>query len=246
MIEKKSKMNALCALGVKVISLRLLNKITDMRQKIDKYIQLLIEYNQKLNLISKNEEHQVKDKQIADSLAITELLKPISGQNLLDLGTGGGLPGIPIAISFPKLQATLLDSTKKKIDTLNDIIKKLKLKNLQTITGRIEEIAHKKDFREKFDYVTAKALAELPTLLEYSIPFLKVKGLFFAYKGPNFEEEINKSQNALKILHAKIIKIHKYSLENDLGSRAIIIIEKIAENDKKFPRQVGVPRKKPL
>ena len=218
----------------------------DITENLNKYYELIKNLNQKLNLISKNEESIFFDKHIVDSIEISKLINPKQEQKLIDLGSGGGVPGIPIAIEYPQIDIVLLDSTNKKIEALNQIITELDLKNTKTACGRIEELAHEKNFRESFDFVTAKALAELPTLLEYSIPFLKIGGQLFAYKGPNYEEEITKSENALKILNSKIIKIHKYELTNNLGSRAIIVIEKTAKTLGIYPRITGIPLKKPL
>src|SRR3989339_586961 len=202
-----------------------MNIIVEKKQLLKKYQVLLLKINREMNLISRHDEEVFWEKHVEDSLALGNFLNFGDNKKLIDLGSGGGLPGIPLAIYYPNLEVALLDSTQKKIKVLDGITKELNLKNVKTVYGRIEEIAHQKNFRGKFDLVTAKALAPLNVLLEYAMPFLEVGGVLISYKGPNFQQEIQDSVKALEILNSKITNIYEYKLKNDLGSRAIVLVE---------------------
>lgn len=213
---------------------------------LNKYFELIKELNHSLNLISKNEVDFFWDKQINDSLALLDFLKIEKEAKWIDLGSGGGVPGIPLSICYDKVDFTLVDSTQKKVVALNQMIKDLKLNNIKAICERVEILANKPNFRGKFDFVSAKALAPLNILMEYAMPFLKQDGLLLAYKGPNYEIEIKESKNAFKILNAEILDIKKYSLKNDLGDRFLIFIKKTGQTPDIFPRNVGEAVRKPL
>ena len=211
-------------------------------EKFKTYFDLLIEWNNKINLTSIVEENEVITKHFADSLSILKYIK--NNSKIIDVGTGAGFPGIPLKISNNTLEITLLDSLNKRINFLNLIIEKLNLENIETIHGRAEDFGHDIKHREKYDYAVCRAVAKLNVLAEYMLPYLKVGGTFICMKGPNIEEEIEIAQKALKILCGKIEKIESFELEGN--QRNIIIIKKEKNTPKNFPRKSGVPSKQPI
>lgn len=211
-------------------------------EKFKTYFDLLIEWNNKINLTSIVEENEVITKHFADSLSILKYIK--NNSKIIDVGTGAGFPGIPLNISNNTLEITLLDSLNKRINFLNLIIEKLNLENIETIHGRAEDFGHDIQHREKYDYAVCRAVAKLNVLVEYMLPYLKVGGTFICMKGPNIEEEIEIAQKALKIIGGKIEKIESFELEGN--QRNIIIIKKEKNTPKNFPRKSGVPSKQPI
>lgn len=205
----------------------------------NKYYEILVEYNGKVNLTAITEKKDVFVKHFIDSLFG---LKYLSGK-VLDVGSGGGFPSVPLKILNGDLDYTLLEATGKKCDFLNYLIKELNLKNIKVLNGRAEDFGKDILYREQFDFVTARAVASLPSLLEYCMPFVKVNGKFVAYKGDS-EEEIKSSSNALKILNGKIINVDNFLLDG--AKRSIIVVEKTGILDKKYPRGNGKERKYPL
>ena len=168
-----------------------------------------------------------------------------NAQNIIDIGTGAGFPGIPLAIVNEKSNIVLLDSLNKRINFLNNVIQKLELSNVKAIHGRAEDLAKIVQHREKYDIVISRAVAPFNVLLEYMLPFNKVNSYTIAMKGSNIEE-VDISNNALKKLGGKIEKIEKINLPNTDIKRNIIIVRKIEETSKKFPRKAGIPKKEPL
>ena len=211
-------------------------------EEFKKYLELLIEWNKKINLTSITEENEVITKHFADSLSIQKYIKDNS--KVIDVGTGAGFPGIPLKISNSSLEITLLDSLNKRINFLNTIIQELHIEKIKTIHGRAEDFGHNLDYREKFDYAVCRAVAKLNVLAEYMLPYLKIGGTFICMKGPNIEEEIEIAQKALKILGGKIEKIESFELEGN--QRNIIIIKKEKNTPKNFPRKSGIPSKQPI
>ena len=201
--------------------------------QLKKYYQLLIEYNKIMNLTNITEEKQVYLKHFYDSLTIIKIIDLNKVNSLCDIGTGAGFPGIVLKIVFPNLKITLLDSLNKRISFLNKVIEELNLKDIETIHIRAEEYA--KNNRNKFDITTARAVAHLSVLLEYSIPMTKENGYFIALKG-NIEEEKTEISNALKILNSKIEDIVYFELPYNQGNRSLIKIKKEKDN-KKYPRK---------
>lgn len=201
--------------------------------QLKKYYQLLIEYNKVMNLTNITEEKQVYLKHFYDSLTIIKIIDLNKVNSLCDIGTGAGFPGMVLKIVFPNLKVTLLDSLNKRINFLNKVIEELNLKDIETIHTRAEEYA--KNNRNKFDITTARAVAHLSVLLEYSIPMTKENGYFIALKG-NIEEEKNEISNALKILNSKIEDIVYFELPYNQGNRSLIKIKKEKDNIK-YPRK---------
>ena len=208
-----------------------------------KYMKEILEWNDKINLTAIKDEKEFIVKHFVDSLTISSLVKDTD--SVIDVGTGAGFPGIPLKITHKDLEICLLDSVNKKIMVLNDIIEKLSLNNVETIHSRVEDIAHMELYREQFDIATSRAVSNLTTLSEYLLPLVKVGGRVICMKGPNYEEEVNESKNAIKILGGKIEKVISLNIDEEL-ERNIIIINKIKKTPGKYPRNSGLPLKKPL
>lgn len=205
----------------------------------EKYYEILSFYNEKFNITAITEKNEVYLKHFVDSLTGAKF---ING-DFLDVGSGGGFPSVPIKILKPELKATLLEATGKKCEFLRSLVKELGLKDVRIICGRAEDLAHDKFYRQKFEFCTARAVAALPILSEYCLPFIKTGGKFVAYKG-DAEKEILDAENAVKILGGKIEKVEKIDLSGNL--RTIIVINKERKTPEEYPRANAKIRKKPL
>lgn len=220
-------------------------KLDDKKiEQFKNYMDLLILWNEKMNLTAITDKEQIVLKHFVDSLTISNLIKDNS--KVVDIGTGAGFPGIPIKIYNETLNVTLVDSLNKRIMFLDEVIEKLGLQNIRAIHSRAEDFAHIKGERESYDYAVSRAVANLSVLYEYLLPLIKVGGECICMKGPNIDEELDCSQNALKILGGKIEKIEKLTLPNSDIVRNIIVVKKIKNTDLKYPRKAGIPAKKPL
>lgn len=206
----------------------------------EKYYRLLVHYNSMFNLTAITEKEEVYKKHFIDSVINVDKLV---GKMLIDVGSGGGFPAIPIKIMRPDIDVTLLEATGKKCDFLKIVIEELGLKNIRVVNGRAEDLGKDKDFRECFDICSARAVARLNTLCEYCMPFVKVGGYFVSYKG-NAKEELEESASAIKILGGEVEKADFYSLDD--AGRSLIYIKKVKNTDKKYPRGQGKERKNPL
>lgn len=213
-------------------------------EQFDKYMDLLLEWNEKINLTAITEKNQIILKHFIDSLTISKYIEKNS--KVIDVGTGAGFPGIPLKIYNNTLNITLLDSLNKRINFLNEVINELQLEKIQAIHSRAEDLARNNNYREKFDYAISRAVANLSTLSEYLLPYVKVNGKCICMKGPNINEEVKNSKQALKRLGGEIIDIKNFTLPESDIERNIIIIKKIKNTDKEFPRKAGIPAKKPL
>lgn len=212
-------------------------------EQLNRYYELIVEYNKVMNLTGITEKEQVYLKHFYDSLTIAKVIDLNKEESLCDIGTGAGFPGIVLKILFPNLKITLIDSLNKRIEFLKIVIKELNLNNIEAIHTRAEEYAIKNI--EKFDVVTSRAVAPLNILLELSIPLLKINKYFISYKG-NISREIIESENALKQLDSKIDKIEEFELPKENSNRTIIKIKKINKTNKKYPRKFSEIKKKPL
>ena len=213
-------------------------------EKFYNYMNLLIEWNKKINLTAIVEPKGIILKHFIDSLTIEKYIK--KGENIIDVGTGAGFPGIPLKIAREDLKITLADSLNKRINFLNEVINKLDLKNIETIHTRAEELGKNKKYREKFDIATSRAVANMSTLSEYLIPFIKVKGRCICMKSSDIDTELENAKKAINILGCKIESKDKFDLPNsDLG-RSVIILRKVKNTPSKFPRKAGTPAKEPI
>ncbi|HHW70548.1 MAG TPA: 16S rRNA (guanine(527)-N(7))-methyltransferase RsmG [Clostridiales bacterium] len=211
-----------------------------------KYTQILLHYNQFMNLTRITDIDEIIVEHFLDSLSIVGMPILESAQEIMDIGTGAGFPGIPIKIYYPNKHMTLLDSQKKKVEFLDEVIDALNLKGIEAIHGRAEDIARDIKYREKYDVVVSRAVAPLPVLLEYAIPFLKVGGCFISYKGPNVYREVDKAQRAMEVLGAELIDVEEKEILNSDKTHMILKIEKTTKTDSRYPRRAGKPKKSPL
>lgn len=212
------------------------------------YEKLLLDWNEKINLTSITEHSEILKKHFLDSVSIVNCIDERSFDNLslLDLGTGAGFPGIPLKIVFPNLNVTLVDSLNKRIDFLNIVVDRLNLSNVNCVHSRAEDLAKDSLYRERFDFVVSRAVANLSVLSEYCIPFVKVGGKFISYKSGDSLDEINQSRNAIGVLGCSKPKVFSFNLPDSDISRCNVVCEKIKQTESRFPRKAGIPTKKPL
>ena len=225
------------------------NKINVMLndKQISKYYQymnLLLEWNEKINLTSITKQDEIILKHFIDSMTILKYLDKYN--KIIDVGTGAGFPGIPIAIMKEEKSVTLMDSLNKRIKFLEDIKQKLDLKNIDLIHSRAEDLGQDLNNREMYDVSVSRAVANLTTLVEYLIPFIKIGGICICMKGQDVEEEINDSKRAIELLGGRIKKVDEFYLPDSDMKRNIVIIEKIRSTNKIYPRKAGLPSKEPL
>ena len=211
------------------------------------YYEMLVEKNKVMNLTAITEFEEVVEKHFIDSLMLVKAVD-LKKENykLLDLGTGAGFPGIPLKIAYPNLEIVLVDSLNKRVKFLAEVIEALQLKNITAVHGRAEDHAKKKEYREQFDYCVSRAVANLSTLSEYCVPFVKIGGNFISYKAGNLEEELENAKNPIKILGGKVENLIEFSLPGTEVSRSFVVVGKKKETAKKYPRNAGKPNKEPL
>lgn len=213
-------------------------------KNFDFYETETLEWNRNVNLTAITDHDEFILKHFVDSLSVRDEIEDNS--KVLDLGTGAGFPGIPLKIYNNTLDITLMDSLNKRINFLNNVIDKLKLEKIEAVHGRAEEMGQNKIYREQYDVVVSRAVANLSTLIEYLAPFAKVGGKIIIMKGPNVDEEIKNASHALKELNCKIENIKNFNLAGTDNERNVLIIRKIKETNKKYPRKAGTPSKMPL
>lgn len=212
---------------------------------LERYYELLIEWNEKMNLTALTEPQDVALKHFCDSILLLKYADIPSDSSLIDVGTGAGFPSIPIKIVRPDIKLCLLDSLNKRLTFLAEVVKELNLEDVKIVHDRAEDGARKPQLREKFDFATSRAVAQLNVLSEYCLPYVKVSGAFLAMKGKYSEEEISNAKSAIKTLGGKIAKVDTYNLA-DSSERTIINIKKLEKTDKKYPRTSAKIKSKAL
>ena len=214
------------------------------KQQMLEYMDLLIDWNEKINLTAITEPEEIILKHFIDSITISKYIKKNS--YIVDVGTGAGFPGIPLKILRDDINVVLVDSLNKRVNFLNEVINELELKNIKAIHSRAEEFGQNNEYREKFDIVTSRAVANLATLSEYLVPLAKINGKCLCMKGPDVEEEVNAGKKAIDILGGTISNVYKFNLPNSDIGRTIVEITKVKNTNKKYPRKAGLPSKEPI
>lgn len=229
--------------NMKMISVELTDK--QVSQFI-KFYEMLVEWNKVMNLTGITEYDEVVMKHFVDSLSIVKVNGFDNVTSIIDVGTGAGFPGIPLKIVFPEIKITLLDSLNKRIKFLNAVIDELELENVETIHGRAEDFSKKEDYREQYDLCVSRAVANLATLSEYCLPYVKEDGYFLPYKSGDIKEEAANSKKAVKILGGNIEDIISFEIPDTDMARTILKIHKTKATPKRFPRKAGLPTKEPI
>lgn len=207
------------------------------------YMLGILDWNEKINVTAIKDEREFIRKHFIDSITICRDIK--DGEAVIDIGTGAGFPGIPIKIVNDNSKVTLIDSVNKKLNVIRNISNEINLQNLEIIHTRAEDLANKEEYREKFDVATTRAVSNFSTIVEYMLPFVKVGGKAICMKGPNFKEELEASKKAINVLGGEIGSIRAEIISEDF-ERNIIIIKKVKNTPKKFPRGQGKPLKEPI
>lgn len=207
------------------------------------YMKGIIEWNDKINVTAITDKKMFIVKHFIDSLAINKFAATVD--SIIDIGTGGGFPGIPLKIMNRESKITLIDSVNKKLNVIRDITEEMDLGSLEIIHSRAEDLASKEEYREKYDMATTRAVSNFTTILEYMLPFVKIGGIAVCMKGPNFKEELEEAKVAIEVLGGKFEKIESLNVGEEL-ERNIIIIKKVKNTPKKFPRGQGKPLKEPI
>ena len=210
------------------------------------FYEMLVEKNKVMNLTAITEYDEVVLKHFIHSIVIYKRISEDNVESIMDVGTGAGFPGIPLKILFPEIRLTLLDSLNKRILFLNEVIHNLGLENIECIHGRAEDIGHLPEYREQYDLTVSRAVANLSSLSEYCIPFVRVGGKFISYKSGNIDDELNDAKTAIHLLGSGIEDVEKYTLPDSDMQRSIVVIRKEKKLSNKYPRKAGMPAKQPL
>ncbi|MBR5046918.1 MAG: 16S rRNA (guanine(527)-N(7))-methyltransferase RsmG, partial [Eubacterium sp.] len=210
------------------------------------FYQMMIEKNKVMNLTAIIEEDEVIRKHFLDSLSCARICDMSRVRSLIDIGTGAGFPGIPLKIAYPHIEMVLVDSLKKRISFLEEVIASLGLENIRAVHGRAEDLARDKGYRSRFDLCVSRAVANLSTLTEYCIPFVKVGSYFISYKGQKGKEEIEAAGNCFRRLACSLEQAYEFELEGEDATRLLLKIKKEKKTPGAYPRKAGVPARNPL
>lgn len=214
--------------------------------QFDQLTEILLDWNQRMNLTAIKDPDEIMIKHHLDSLTLLKVVPQFDDLKLIDVGTGAGFPGLALAIVFPKLHVTFLDSTAKKLKFIDHVAQALKLKNVRTHHARAEEAGRDKKHRESYDIVTARAVARMPALMEYTLPLAKLEGQVIAMKGSTAYDETNSAAKAISELGGELFTIHEINLPTIDNPRYLVIVDKLDPTPKQYPRSVGIPTREPI
>lgn len=222
-------------------------KWTEQKKKqYEGYMEGVLEWNESVNLTTITDPDEFVCKHYMDSLTCADSEEFEEAERIIDVGTGGGFPGVPLAIAFPEKHFVLIDSLNKRIKIIQELCQKLEIQNVEAIHGRAEELARRQNLREKFDFCVSRAVANMSTLSEYCLPFVKVGGTFVAYKGPSCKDEIEAAQEAIEQLGGDVYGVFETELDGTDTEHVLVFTDKIKSTPKKYPRKAGTPSKQPL